>query len=148
VPARPPVPLPAKPDAEPEPHRAAIDAQALAAWLEAYGKAWESQDPDAAAAIFAPVATYQETPFDEPMRGREAIRQYWTTGSEYQRDVSFGYEILTVDPAIAHWWVSYLAVKRDDEPTKVDGIFLLEFDEEGLCTSLREWWHAHPRPSF
>jgi hypothetical protein len=23
----------------------------------------------------------------------------------------------------------------------LDGIFLLEFNDEGLCRDLREWWH-------
>jgi len=25
--------------------------------------------------------------------------------------------------------------------TKLDGIFLIELDAGGKCTSLREWWH-------
>ncbi|MGH2652286.1 MAG: nuclear transport factor 2 family protein [Actinomycetota bacterium] len=119
----------------------------MGAWLAAYGKAWETQDPDAAVALFTPEATYQEKPFDEPMRGREAIREYWATGAGHQREVRFDSRILSVEPAVGHWWASYTATATG-ELTKLDGIFLLEFDDEGLCTSLREWWHATPRPSF
>jgi hypothetical protein len=24
---------------------------------------------------------------------------------------------------------------------RLDGVFVLEFSEDGLCRSLREWWH-------
>lgn len=121
--------------------------ESLRRWLDAYGRAWETRDPDAAVELFAEDASYRETPFDEPMRGREAIRRYWSQVPEHQRDIEFGYEVLSARPALARWWASYIAVALG-EPTKLDGIFLLEFDPEGRCSSLREWWHAHPRPSF
>ena len=44
-------------------------------WLNAYKLAWESGDPGKAAALFTPDVVYEETPFDEPMRGLEAIRR-------------------------------------------------------------------------
>jgi uncharacterized protein (TIGR02246 family) len=118
-------------------------------WLGAYGRAWETKDPEAAVRLFTEDATYQETPFDEPMRGREAIRTYWSQVEPSQDDISFGSEVLHVgsDRALVHWWASYTNVKTG-EPTKLNGIFLLEFDDSGLCRSLREWWHADPRPAF
>ncbi|MGH6609432.1 MAG: hypothetical protein ACRECQ_04160 [Burkholderiaceae bacterium] len=45
-------------------------------WLQAYKRAWEERDPNAAATIFAADATYRETPFDPPMYGRKAICEY------------------------------------------------------------------------
>ncbi|MFQ5948456.1 MAG: nuclear transport factor 2 family protein [Acidimicrobiia bacterium] len=124
-----------------------MDRGALTNWLDAYGAAWETRNPNAAVALFAEGALYQETPFGDPMRGPEAIRRYWSRVPQDQRDVSFGYEILSVDPAMAHWWASYTEVATG-EATKLDGVFVLEFDRENRCTSLREWWHAHPRPAF
>jgi uncharacterized protein (TIGR02246 family) len=126
-----------------------MDPTQLERWLAAYGQAWETKDPEAAVRLFSEDATYQETPFDEPMRGREAIRAYWAQVPEHHREISFGSEVLYVDgsPGIAHWWASYTNVKTG-EPTKLDGIFLLEFDDSGLCRSLREWWHADPAPAL
>jgi hypothetical protein len=97
--------------------------------------------------LFSQDATYQEIPFREAMRGRDAIHEYWSHVPKYQRDISFGYEVLVAEPAIVHWWATYKAIRTDD-PTKLDGIFWLEFDDAGLCSSLREWWHADPAPSF
>jgi hypothetical protein len=104
-------------------------------------------DPDVAVELFTEDATYRETPFDETMRGHEAIHAYWAEIPDYHKDVSFGSEVLMVDHdrAVAHWWVSLFRVKTG-ERTKSDGIFVLEFDEDGRCRSLREWWHIGPEP--
>jgi SnoaL-like domain len=79
------------------------------------------------------------------MTGREAIRAYWRAEVvERQDDISFGSDVLHVegDRAFVHWWVSYVRV-RDGERFRLDGAFVLEFDQgSGLCRSLREWWHG------
>jgi ketosteroid isomerase-like protein len=126
-----------------------VDRAAVEAWLAAYGKAWENMDPNAAVELFTADATYRETPFEEIMRGRNAIHAYWSEIPDYHKDVSFGSEVLMVegDRAVAHWWVSLFRVKTE-ERSRSDGVFVLEFDEgSGLCRSLREWWHSGPEPS-
>jgi ketosteroid isomerase-like protein len=123
-----------------------VEHAGVVEWLSAYGRAWEAMDPDAAVALFTEDATYQETPFDEVMRGRPAIHAYWEEIPDYHKDVSFGSDVLVVqgDLAVAHWWVSLFRVKTG-ERTRSDGLFLLMFDESsGLCRSLREWWHVGP----
>jgi hypothetical protein len=91
---------------------------------------------------------YQETPFEEIMRGRERIRAYWGEATGGHREVSFEAEVLLVGDgeAVAHWSASIL---RDPSGvrTMTDGVFVLEFDDDGRCRSLREWWHRDP-PTF
>jgi hypothetical protein len=41
------------------PARDRMDVQAMTVWLTAFGDAWERGDADAAAALFAPGATFQ-----------------------------------------------------------------------------------------
>jgi uncharacterized protein (TIGR02246 family) len=115
---------------------------AFASWLDSYGSAWESRNAQAAANLFAEDGTYQVTPFLEPMRGRQAILQYWTNVAQTQQDIQFGYEIVAVIPdcGIARWWASFVIVPPGLH-TKLDGIFLISLDENGRCHSLREWWH-------
>ncbi|HEX2031042.1 MAG TPA: nuclear transport factor 2 family protein [Actinomycetota bacterium] len=122
---------------------------ALERWLDGYGRAWERQDAQAFADLFTEDALYQETPFDEPLRGRTAIRAYAETAAHHQRDVSFAYEALGQDDgkAVVLWRAAYEKVSNG-EPTRLEGVFLLEFAADGLCRSLREWWHADPSPSF
>jgi uncharacterized protein (TIGR02246 family) len=115
---------------------------AFARWLDTYGRAWESRDSQAAADLFTEDGTYQVTPFVEPMRGRQAILEYWTNVAQTEQNIHFGYEILAVTPehGIARWWASFVILPPGLQ-TKLDGIFLIALDENGRCHSLREWWH-------
>ena len=116
---------------------------AAADWLERYKDAWENRDPDAAAALFAPAALYHETPFDPPKRGPDGVRAYWAGVTADQRDVVFRYDILSVSgsTAIAQWNARFKLASNGAQ-IELDGVFVLVFDAQGLCTSLREWWHA------
>jgi uncharacterized protein (TIGR02246 family) len=121
--------------------------ESLRAWLEAYRLAWEGRDPEAVSRLFTEDATYQETPFTQPMQGRAAIRRYWSeVVVAAQEQIRFGYEVLAVaeDCAIAHWWASFTRVASRAQ-VSLDGIFLLTFDAAGRCRQLREWWARKDR---
>ncbi|MFL7891083.1 MAG: nuclear transport factor 2 family protein [Anaerolineales bacterium] len=112
-------------------------------WLAAYGLAWEKGDHQKSADLFAEGASYQETPFNKPMLGKEAVQDYWQSGAgTNQRDISFSYRILSVqgNQGIAHWQASFQRVKSGNQ-VELDGILVAEFDEHGLCTDFKEWWH-------
>jgi hypothetical protein len=112
-------------------------------WLAAYGLAWEEGDHQKAADLFAEGVAYQETPFDKPMVGKEAVRDYWQSGAgSNQRDIRFSYRILSVqgNKGIAHWQASFQRVNTGSR-VELDGILVAEFDEAGLCTDFKEWWH-------
>jgi uncharacterized protein (TIGR02246 family) len=119
-----------------------MERAAFERWLTAYGCAWEARDPDAAAALYAEDGTYQVTPFVEPLRGRQAILEYWREVARTEEKIRFGCEILavTTECGIAHWWASFVRVPPG-LPTKLDGVFLIALNSSGLCSSLREWWH-------
>lgn len=114
----------------------------LANWLEAYGRAWERRDPEAAAALFSADARYYETPFAPPARGRDGVRAYWAHATRNQADISFAYDTISASNGrgIARWQSRYTRPSSGARVT-LDGIFLLEFNDDGLCRELREWWH-------
>ena len=119
-----------------------MNPESLRAWLESYRLAWETRDPEAVSRLFAEDATYQETPFTPPLRGREAIREYWSrVVAAAQEQIRFGYEVLAIAEvsAIAHWWVSFVRISSKTQ-VSLDGVFLLTFDTAGRCRELREWW--------
>ena len=111
-------------------------------WLQAYGRAWESKDPAAAAELFSDDATYRETPFDEPARGRESIAEYWARVTARQEAIRFCHEVLMVagDMGIARWWASFRRI-RSGTPVELDGVFVIRMDADGRCEEFREWWH-------
>ena len=114
----------------------------MAVWLTAFGDAWERRDADATAALFAPGATFQPSPFGELVRGRSRIAAHWAELMSGQQAVRFQGEILGVGRTygIAHWRV--VIEQHDDSPTRVvDGILLAAFDRRGRATSVRSWSH-------
>lgn len=121
-----------------------MNVDSLKSWLDAYGHAWETKDPEAAGKLFTEDASYRESPYGEPMRGREAIVEYWSHVPRTQDDVHFKYEIITLinEIAIAHWSASFIRIPSNVK-VRLDGIFLLNFDESNRCRRLREWWMRH-----
>jgi len=119
-----------------------MDRESFEGWLDAYGRAWQSRDPEAAARLFTYYATYHETPFDEPIRGHEGILEYWSEVPRSQEDIRFSCEILavTAETGIAHWKSAFTRLPSN-APVELDGIFLVKLDGDGLCTEFREWWH-------
>src|SRR4051794_39129895 len=76
------------------------------AWIEAYGDAWITRDPDKVVRLFTPDASYRERPFHAPLRGSDSIRNYWQMlVHDLQRDVAFEIEQVVVsgDSAFVHW---------------------------------------------
>ena len=109
-------------------------------WIDGYRAAWETRDPDAAAALFTEDASYRDTPYSEPPLGRDGVRDYWAGVTATQEDVAFlsGTPVVEGDRAAVEWWVTML---NGGAEVTLAGEFLLRFDENGLCRELREYWH-------
>jgi len=120
-----------------------LNAAALTAWLAAYGAAWQTRDAAAVGKLFTAEATYHEMPFDAPKAGRAAIEEYWRGVTGDQRDVVFKSEVVSVNgkTGVAHWSANF-RVPSTGATIELDGVFVLEFDAAGSCSSLREWWHV------
>lgn len=120
-----------------------MDSMQFEGWLGRYGRAWEGRDPNAAAALFDEAAEYYETPFEPPFRGREEIRRYWSDATSAQGDIAFSHEALAfaANTGVAHWSAEFRRTPTGRR-VRLDGVFVLTFDEAGLCSVLREWWHS------
>lgn len=114
----------------------------LTRWVERYGRAWTDRDAHAAMALFAESAEYYEVPFEPPYRGREGIRAYWSDATRRQREISFRHEVLAVrgSTGIVRWMAGFRRIPSGHR-ARLDGILVVTFDREGLCRTLREWWH-------
>lgn len=112
-------------------------------WVAAYGAAWEAKDADAVVRLFTPDADYREAPYDEAFHGHAGIRDYWTRVTATQEDVRFrfGKVISDGDRAAVEWWTT---MRNGGADVTLAGEFFLAFDENGLVTELREYWHYAP----
>lgn len=122
---------------------ATITSENFQEWLESYGRASKENDPLASAELFAPDAEYYETPFAEPMVGRDAIYLYWDNGARTLKDKESDYEIVAIQEnlGIARWQARFTHVDSGRR-IALDCIFLAEFDENLKCRLFREWWHS------
>lgn len=113
-------------------------------WMESYGRASEQNDPSASADLFTRDARYFESPFDDPIVGREAIYTYWLRGARSLKDKETAFEILAVTGmlGIARWTAKFTIIESNKR-IALDCLFAVEFSENGLCQTFREWWHTH-----
>jgi len=127
---------------------AKLRLETFGAWLDALKRAWEERDARAAANLFSVDAVYRETPFEEPMRGREAILKYWEHVPKTQDRVKFDYQILEVSKArgIARWQASFLRI-RTGVLVNLDGVMVAYMNTENQCTLFEEWWSRQERAS-
>jgi len=123
-----------------------LKPEAFRGWLEAYRKAWEERNPQIVVKLFSTDAICRESPFEEPIRGLDAILDYWAHVPKTQDQVRFDYEILAVsgETGIARWRASFQRI-----PTKVqvslDGIMVVRFNAENQCVLFEEWWRRQER---
>ena len=123
---------------------AQVTSVKLDAWLGRYREAWEQRDAERAAQLFTEDARYYEMPFDAPKNGRSGIREYWSGVTADQRDVEFHSQTIAVssNTGVAHWSAKF-KLASTGATVELDGVFVLELDpKNGLCTTLREWWHV------
>lgn len=121
--------------------RLVMNTEALHKWLTAYGHAWETRDPEAAAALFTEDAVYYEKPYTEPARGRGGVHEYWDDAVSDHGAVTFSFDILSTSKSLNFVrWLTNLTRLSSGKQVKIDGIFVLQFAENGLCRELREWW--------
>jgi len=102
-------------------------------------EAWEGGDGDRAVRLFSRTSRYYERPFS-PGTTLEDISSYWKDIAG-QDNIELDYTIVAVEGSVAcvHWQ------NRFDSPEEsksyhLDGIFQLEFDDEGFCREFRQWW--------
>jgi hypothetical protein len=119
-----------------------MDLDGFRGWLEGYFAAWASNESEAVSALFAEDAVYSYGPFRGEAHGREEIVRRWVGGG-VQPGLQTWFEPLAIqgERGVAHWRVSF---DEDDGRVELDGILVLDFDEQGRCTLHREWYDVRP----
>ena len=136
-----------------------MDRPALQAWLDRYVESWKSYDPDAIGALFGEHATYRYHPYDaddQVIRGRDAIVRDWIVpdGNASTRDEPNSYDAhykpyaIDGDRAVAtgtsHYWTDGT---RSQLQAIFDNVYLLRFDDDGLCVEFSEYFMKRPDPT-
>jgi len=114
-------------------------------WLEGYRQAFIAFDDEAAAELFNDDATYQDSPYADPVVGRPAIAAYWRMVAGVMTDVDLEFEVVAVssDVGVAHVRDALTRVSSGAR-ARYDGIFVVRFDRDGRSVDFREWWAQEP----
>jgi ketosteroid isomerase-like protein len=124
-----------------------IDRATVERWLADYVAAWKSYDREAIAALYAEDAECRYHPYDEPIRGRDAIVESWFGAGESapSRDREGTYEASYRPVAIDGDLAVAVGVSTYTDPAAIyDNCFLIRFDEAGRCREFTEWFVERP----
>ena len=122
-----------------------MDREEVAAWLSAYVEAWKSYEPERIGALFSDDAECRYHPYDEPLRGRDAIVASWLAEPDEAGTYGGAYTPVAVEGevAVATGTSTYLA--PDGSVDQVfDNCFVMRFDPEGRCREFTEWYMREP----
>jgi ketosteroid isomerase-like protein len=111
------------------------------AWCDAYVEAWRSYDATAIGELFATDASYAYHPYDDPLRGREAIVESWLGDRDEPGswEARYAPSMVDADRAIVTGETSYANGRR------FSNLWVLVFDDDGRCREFVEWFMEHPR---
>jgi hypothetical protein len=124
-----------------------VELDRVSEWLIGYQEAWRTYDPAAIGSLFSEDALYRYHPYDEPLRGREAIVASWFEEPDSKGAYEGDYRplVVTGDVAIATGTSTYRSADGSLEAI-YDNCFILRFDGEGRCTEFTEWYMRRPEP--
>jgi len=115
--------------------------------LDQFADGWNKGEPGRMADAFLPDGVYQPGPFDAPLRGRQAILDYWRDVPQAQSDVSFRYgEIFVAGPWFSTEFRCTYVRRRTGESVDVRGALFGE-TKDGKIAELRMLWERRVMPA-
>lgn len=114
-----------------------IGRPAVEAWVRAYVRAWESNEPADIAELFAAEAVYRPTPFSDGWRGRDAIVERWLERKDVPGTWTFEWAVVAADGDVGI--VEGRTTYRDPQ-AEYSNIWLIRFDATAQCREFVEWW--------
>ncbi|MDQ6879014.1 MAG: nuclear transport factor 2 family protein [Candidatus Dormibacteraeota bacterium] len=116
---------------------ALADAQG---WLDRYVAAWRANDPAMIGDLFTVDAVYYANPFDDGLRGRQAIVDEWLHVQMPKTfEGAYSPQLVVGDQVFASGTTRYFNEDRSLH-SEWGNAFLLRLDETGCCSEYREWY--------
>ncbi len=112
--------------------------------VDAFARGWSKADLSLIMSVFAPEAVFLEAPFSEPLRGFEAIKQYWSEVPVNQAEVSVTTgEIYVAGPWFSTEFKAVFRRRRTGEWVEARGALFGETADSHI-TEMRMYWHRKP----
>jgi len=126
-----------------------MDKALFQSWLDRYIAAWQSYDAEAIGDLFSGNVEYRYHPWDQPVRGREAVVRDWVDNRDAEGSWRAGYTAFAVggDDAVATGTSDYMTDDRSGVDRTYHNVFLCRFDADGRCSSFTEYFMEQPKKS-
>jgi len=111
------------------------DRAGAMAWVTEYERAWRAGDRSAVERLFSPDARYLRSPYDEPLVGWSAIKDFWLVDDG--ETFTFRAEPVAVEGNRA----VVRAVVRYGQPVRQEytDLWLIDFAADGRVETFEEW---------
>ena len=115
------------------------DAQTVQNWMDAYRRAWETNDHDDIRSLFTEDAVYRGRPGTPAWTGHDEIVEGWLRHADEPGSTTFAWETLARDGDLA---VVRCVTTYPDGPKKgtYDNLWVLEFAPDGRAAEFTDWW--------
>lgn len=112
-------------------------ADTLTDWVEAYRRAWESNEPADIRALFTDDAEYRTEPYAQPWRGADDIVEEWLAAQDAPGDTTFTWSPLVVSGNLA---VITAVTEYYSSATTYSNLWVIQFAPDGRATAFTEWF--------
>jgi ketosteroid isomerase-like protein len=114
-------------------------ARVVQDWMDAYRRAWESNDPDDIRALFESDAVYRGRPGTPAWTGHDEIVAGWLEHADEPGSTTFAWETLANDGDLA---VVRCVTHYPAGPKKgtYDNLWVIAFGPDGRASEFTDWW--------
>ena len=114
------------------------------AWVDRYEGAWRDGDAEAVAELFTEDAEYRRSPYESPLRGHDAIRQFWSDDDDDGEVFTMQAGPVAVDgrSAVVRVEVHY----GEPERQEYRDLWVLRFADDGRVEDFEEWAYWPDKP--
>lgn len=121
-----------------------MERAALESWIERYERLWRTEGTDGLSDLFTHDATYLPSPWAQPVRGRDALAEFW----EDERDGPDEGFALTSQVVALDGEVGVVRVEVTYETGEAwRDLWVIRLDGDGRCTAFEEWPFAPSQPA-
>jgi hypothetical protein len=112
-----------------------VDRATAMTWVTSYERAWRAGDRAAVERLFTPNARYRRSPYEKPLVGWPAIKDFWR--ADEGETFTFAAEPVAVE---GHRAV-VRAVVRYGDPVRQEytDLWLIDFAADGRVDAFEEW---------
>lgn len=117
-----------------------MDRQEVLNWIDLFVSAWKKCDFIAIGELFSDVEEYWESPFVDPVSGKDNIKKLWDD-IVFQKEIDLNINIIAIESSNVslHWYLKYKD-SRDDTIYEMDGTYFLVFNDNKKCIYFKQWW--------